>query len=130
MAAPFRIPKPSGTDAFKEYLERLLKLIPGEVVGLYMVGSGFIPEAQSIGLLIWSILCLVGVFFVRRYGTADPQAGQGPQNVPVAISCIAFAVWIYWLGGPFEQFGFHVPWIGSLLVLVVSFIVPYFYKPK
>ncbi len=53
MSAPFRIRRRdvgsravsrATGDEFKSYLERLMKMIPAEIVGLYLIGSGFIPE--------------------------------------------------------------------------------------
>ena len=137
MSAPFRIRR-SGVrptavsresgEEFKGYLERLVKMIPAEVVGLYLIGSGIIPEGQRVGLLVWSIVCLIGVVVVRAYGTADPEKNQTPQWSSVLISSGAFVIWLYSLGGPFEPFGWHVPFIGSLLVLVWTFFVPIVYK--
>jgi hypothetical protein len=47
MAAPFRISDErldgSGGNNLQEYLGRLMKLIPGEAVSLYLVGAGIIP---------------------------------------------------------------------------------------
>jgi hypothetical protein len=137
MSAPFRIrrrdvgaravSRGSGEE-FKSYLERLVKMIPAEVVGLYLIGSGIIPEGQRVGLLVWSIVCLIAVVVVRAYGTADPEKSQTPQWSTVLISSGAFVIWLYSLGGPFEPFGWHVPYIGSLLVLAWTFIVPILYK--
>lgn len=134
MAAPFRITKPAPTgtrgrdETFREYLERLLKMIPGEVLGLYMIGSGFIPEKQVVGLVVWSGICLASVVVIRIYGTADPQNGLPSQKVPVFVSAIAFLIWLYWLGGPFGKLGIQIPWVGSLAVLLWSFVIPIFYK--
>lgn len=134
MTAPFRIERPergvrtTPDESLREYLERLLKMIPGEVVGLYMIGSGFIPEGQDVGIAVWAAICLVAVVVVRIYGTRDPANDKPSQPVPVAISCVAFVIWVYWLGGPFEGLGVHVPWIGSLAVLVWSFIIPIIYR--
>lgn len=141
MAAPFRINKPEslhdnnirgdGENGFKEYLGRLLNLIPAEVVGVYMIGSGFIPNNKGIVLLVWSCICLGFVILVRIYGTqdsSDPVNKKPPQYKSVLISSISFIVWIYWLGGPFIQFHLHVPYIGSLAVLFMSFITPIIYK--
>jgi hypothetical protein len=141
MSAPFRIERPAGLkagvrlggggDTFKDYLERLLKMIPGEVVGAYLIGTGFIPSENRIALAVWSAICLVLVVIVRRYGTADPDKRQPAQPVPVFVSSVAFVIWVYSLGGPFEKFELYVPWIGSLGVLLWSFLIPYFYKgPK
>jgi hypothetical protein len=122
--------------SLNSYLDRLLKMIPAEVVCLYLVGSGLIPDDlrpqdRGISLAVWGFVCLVGVVLVRAYGTADL-----PNNLPVdwrhvAISSVAMVLWVYSLGGPFEAFGLHVPFLGSLLVLAWTFFVPIFYEgPK
>jgi len=113
---------------FKEYLGRLLKMIPGEIVGLYMIGSGFIPAGKPAILTIWSVVCLILLVILRLWGTADPAQGKPSQPIPVAIAAIAFVIWLYWLGGPFVQYGIYLNYVGSLLVLVWSFLIPIFYK--
>jgi len=106
-----------------------LKMIPGEIVGLYMIGSGFIPADKPMVLTIWSGVCLVLLLVLRVWGTADPAAGKAAQPVPVFVSAIAFVIWLYWLGGPFKQWpGLYVNYLGSLLVLVWSFLIPIIYK--
>jgi hypothetical protein len=138
MTAPFRIEPPSGLrvapglrggqDTLKDYLERLLKMIPGEVVGAYLIGAGFIPEGATTPLALWAAICLGLVVIVRVYGTADPEKQLAPQPIPVFVSAVAFVIWVYSMGGPFEKFGLHVPYIGSLAVLLWSFLIPIFYK--
>ncbi len=136
MAAPFRITRPpAGLGAasnpeqdLKDYLERLLKMIPAEVIGLYLVGSGLIPKDQPIGLMIWSIVCLFAVVIIRAVGTADPKQGIPTSWTQVLISSVAFVIWLYGMGGPFISYGIHVPYIGSLMVLAWSFFVPYIYR--
>lgn len=142
MSAPYRITRPSvaataeaagapprahGTD-FQGYLDRLMKLIPGEVIGLYLVGSGFIPAKQSLVLLIWSVICLGGVIAIKAYGTGDRANHIPPDWVHVTISSVAFLIWVYSIGGPFAAYGVATPYIASLLVLAWTFFVPIFYK--
>ena len=137
MSAPFRIRrldtgvkavarKPEGD--FKFYLDRLMKMIPGDAVGLYLVGSGLIPEGQAIGLAAWTVLCLIGAILIRAYGTADPENNMPPDWVHVGISSVAFVIWVYTMGGPFAAFNLYIPYIGSLLVLAWTFFVPIIYK--
>jgi len=137
MVAPFRIRRPDRGvkaaaqptgDDFKLYLDRLLKMIPAEVVSLYVVGIGFIPVEKPIVLVIWALLSLVGVVLIRAYGTKDPEATKVIDWTHVAISSVAFVIWVYSLGGPFEVYGLYIPYIGSLLVLAWTFFVPIFYK--
>ncbi|WP_213979235.1 hypothetical protein [Sphingomonas sp. dw_22] len=63
MTAPFRIEnqdKLRSTPAtvneeFKDYLGRLLKMIPAEVVGVYMIGAGIIPQTERVVSAIWAV---------------------------------------------------------------------------
>jgi len=138
MSAPFRIERPdtgvvraaaAGTqEDFKFYLDRLMKMIPAEVVSLYLVGNGFIPREQPVVLVVWAVVCLAGVFVVRAYGTSDPQSNLSPDWVHVAISAVAFVIWVYTLGGPFAASDLYEPYVGSLLVLAWTFFVPIVYK--
>lgn len=136
MSAPFRIKHPesglhevSATDqSIRDYFERLIKMIPGEVVGLYIVGSGLIPTGKTIGLAIWTGVCLIAVIAVRAWGTADVPNQLGPQWSAVLISSISFLIWVYSIGGPFAAYGVAVPYVASLLVLAWTFFVPIFYK--
>jgi hypothetical protein len=138
MTAPFRIIHPEAGEKqvsanqapAREYFERLIKMIPAEVVGLYLVGSGFIPESQRIVLLIWTLVCLFGVVAIRIWGTADPSQNnpRPPQWPAVFISTVSFALWIYSIGGAFAAYGLSQPYLASLLVLGWTFFVPIFYK--
>ncbi|KPL03179.1 MAG: hypothetical protein AMJ90_03885 [candidate division Zixibacteria bacterium SM23_73_2] len=147
MSAPFRIVRPhTGVKAvavdevrggaagvlgtqedFKFYLDRLLKMIPAEVIGFYLVGSGFISQDDPIMLIIWTAVCLLGVVAVRAFGTADPEKHKSPDWVHIWISLAAFLIWIYTLGGFFKALNVHNPKYGSLMVLAFTFFVPLLY---
>ena len=137
MSAPFRLQKPgthtkitaaSTSDDFSSYLTRLMKLIPVEIISLYMVGSGLVPEDQPVALVAWSIICGIGLMIVRVWGTSDLKMNVPPDWVHVGISEMAYLVWLYSMGGPFAAYGLHVPYLGSLLVLAWTFFLPFVYK--
>jgi hypothetical protein len=134
MSAPFRITRKTirsvarePTTDFKDYLGRLTKLIPAEVISLYLVGKGIIQADRNL-LLFWTLFCFVGVILVRLYGTADPQKNLPPQLSAVFIACISYLIWIYSMGDVFVTLGVHFPSLSSLLVLSWTFVVPYIYK--
>ena len=139
MSAPYRIRRadvqvkvaaaqPAASEGFKEYLDRLMRMIPAEVVGLYLIGSGLIPIGHRLVLLIWTAICLIGVVVIRAFGTTDRQKNLPPQWGAVFISAAAFIIWIYSFGGVFALYDKHIPYIGSLLVLAWTFFVPIFYR--
>jgi len=113
-------------DGFKLYLDRLLKLVPAEVLSLYLVGKGFIPSDAVFGSIIWAIFCLLATGLAKAYGTSDRNVK--PDLMHVALSMSAFAIWVYSLGGPISRLVPYQPYIGSLLILAFTFVVPYFYK--
>jgi hypothetical protein len=147
MSAPFRIggwegmsrPATSGPDeicscrringdGFRSYLERLMKMIPAEVIGLYLVGIGIIPDDQPVAMVFWAVVCLAGVVAIRALGTSDRAQNLPVDWIHVIISTVAFVIWVYTLGGPFAYYKVHIPYVGSLLVLAWTFFVPMFYR--
>ena len=142
MAAPLRITRPPVVKAamrkggtaqekptpIQSYMERLVKLIPAEVVGLYLVGQGIIPPAEKVALVVWSIICLGLVVLVRAKATGDRANSISPQWSAVAVSTISFVIWVYNMQGPFQAFHVAIPYLGSLAVLVWTFVVPFFYQ--
>lgn len=115
-----------GAGGLADYIDRLLRLIPSEVVGLYLVGSGVIPDEQAGAHVAWSIFCFFAVIASRYFGTRSSK-DPTPQWPTIVISSISFVVWLYAIGGPFVDLGWHVGWIGSLMVLAWTFIVPLVY---
>lgn len=114
-----------------EYLEKLTKMVPAEVVGLYLIGSGVIPTDRHASLLAWTAFCFSAVIIVRALGTRDSNSGQ-PQWAAVVISAVSFLIWVYSVGGPFPWYlkDAYQPFVGSLLVLAWTFIVPLLYRPS
>jgi multidrug transporter EmrE-like cation transporter len=75
------------------YIERLLKLIPTEVVSIYPVGRALLGNKQDG---IWAIICLV-VCIVFRCRLTRGSDGE-PQWDAVGISAVSFIIWVYVLG--------------------------------
>jgi hypothetical protein len=112
----------------QSYMERLVKLIPAEVVGLYLVGQGIIPPVEKVAIVVWSIVCLVLVVLVRAKTTGDRVNSISPQWSAVAVSTISFVIWVYTMPGPFQVYHVAIPFVGSLAVLVWTFVVPFLYQ--
>lgn len=109
------VPKPD------DYQSRLLKYIPAEVVAVYLTLEGIVKSAadQQIWLL-WVIfgLLLIGTpLYLWR-------VAKVPRKVQLSISTIAFAVWIFALGGPFASQTWYEPVYGAILLPIYTFFVP------
>ncbi len=134
MPAPFRIRRqpprqvgPAGAapppSALKDWMDRVMKLIPSEVVAVYLTGKGNLPDGWQGG---WSYVCLALVLLVRAWGTHEP--GKGAQWIAVIVSAVSFVVWVYATSGRFAGVPVVPSGAASAAVLVWAVVVPIFYK--
>ena len=109
----------------QNYRDRLLKLIPSEIVAAYMVLAGIIPQDYAKwGLLIVSVILLVLVpFYLKLFQKVD-------RILQIIITTISFAVWVYSLGGPFKEWGIYYAWLSSVILILWTLIVPIFVNPQ
>jgi hypothetical protein len=143
MPAPFRIySRRSGRYAVSvateeqvpqidDYRGRLMKLIPGEVIVVYLAGYAWLAPGDFGLHLLWCIICLVGLGVYRVRGTSDQRHHKPPQFFVVLVSAIAFVIWAYASGGPFRAWDLahpdamklHDPKIAALLTIGYTFLV-------
>jgi len=120
-----------------EYLERLLKLIPSDVVGIYLIGRQ-ISDAQN-ATQWWALICLALVVVIRVIATRESNNPSGNNNpkfnflneiqwATVFISSFSFIIWVYTLGDYLPGLNFIPSWTASLALLVWTVLVPYLYK--
>jgi hypothetical protein len=102
-----------------EFGARLTKLIPADVVGLYLAGRGI--AASSDVSVIWIVLCLCIVVLARALLTRDKSRRvwfSGTQWDVVAYSAISFLIWVYAIGGtPSLPYVNYFSGIGQLMAL-------------
>lgn len=126
MAALFRIRQ--STD---QYIERLVKLIPAEVVGAYMVGKSIAPtEAYPE----WALVCLILTFVLRALMSLESGRNSLRQRVQwgaVIVATLSFLIWVSVLGdgiGWGERVLSVEVWQAQLAMLIWTPLVPYFVR--
>jgi hypothetical protein len=115
----------SGSD----YLERVVKYIPSEVVGAYVVVSGLVPDPLKGGSDGWPTGVYLGIYFALVVLTPVYLGLLGgdvhKKGVQIVIGTIAFVIWTYTIGGPLmaaleKATGMHLVYanLGSILLVV------------
>jgi len=104
------------------YTDTLLKLVPAEVVAVWVTIKGIVASASQVpAWLPWIISALMLVltpFYLRRVAKVTKLR-------QVALSTIAFVVWIFSLGGaPFGNLSWYNPLYGAILLPIYTFAVP------
>jgi uncharacterized membrane protein (UPF0136 family) len=107
----------------ENYMGRLLKLIPTEIIGAYLAIQGMVPvNSQKWGLSIASIVLLVITpFYLKRVQKVE-------KTSQVIVSTFGFIIWLYTLGGPFTLWDIYEPWISSVVLLLWTMFIPRFFN--
>ena len=110
-----------------DYKDRLIKYIPAEIVAAFLAIQNIINAAQQsqVGLLFWGafgvLLILTPIYLAKVQKVS--------KVTQLAISTIAFIVWVYALGGPFAGTPIHSP-LAAAIVLILYTLVVSFIEPK
>lgn len=107
------------------YKDRLMKLIPAEVIGAYLsasavVKSGVPGDPRGQYPYLWALL-VAGVILTAAYLY---RLHKVRSHLQIAASAIAFVVWIFGIGGPFEAFTWYEPFQGALAMTLVTLLLP------
>ncbi len=105
-----------------DYSTRLLKYIPAEVIAVYVFVEGIIKsssDASSIQTLLW--IAFAAIFVLTPLYLWRVQKVQ--KWVQVVVSTIAFAVWVFSIGGPFVLLAWYKAIYGAVLLPLFTFAV-------
>lgn len=126
------------------FADKLMKLIPTEIVGAYMVLAGIIgyPPGSTVYVaaageitddalrafliqFIFLALLILTPIYLRRVGRVESIA-------QIAVSTLSFVIWVYSLGGPFVVWGYYYPLMGSVVLVLWAVFTPLLMasKPK
>jgi hypothetical protein len=117
----------SGQDlTIQGYLTNLLKLIPSEIIALYMMLVGIIPNSLwpmvgiSAACVILTPIYLIGIMKVTKW-------------TQVVVSTVAIVVWMFSLSGGVFTFipGFKFePWMATLAIVIWTTLPPLIFEGK
>lgn len=105
----------------QRYSERLLKLIPSEIIAAWVAIQGIIPQDSGPWVMTAAaaLLMVLTPLYLRRF-----QGVSRPWQL--AASTVSFLVWVYTLGGPFAYWGLYRSWFASVLLILWTVTVPLF----
>lgn len=128
----------TATPATDSYTDRLLKLIPGEVVAFYLSATAALKSAapnevsnlsavSAGGPLIvaasapWVVFafCILATYFYLRVVL------KVVSNRQLAITVGAFCVWAFSLGYPFDGFAWYQPAYGGIVLAAYTLVAPH-----
>jgi hypothetical protein len=111
------------------YLSKLIKLIPAEVVSVYLAvfniikGAGPTEGSVILQWIVFAIVLLVTPFYLYRIAKIKSYK-------QIAFCTLSLVVWIFSIGGPLDGtlvLGYTVQFLGSIFLPLYTLIIPIFY---
>jgi len=129
-------------NSTQPYSDKLVKLIPSEIIGAYMVLSNIL--GSTAGSMQASVkpfpvtdndlkpILLQVVFFVLLILTPVYLKKISKVNnvAQLIVTTVSFIIWVYTLGGPFIVWGIYYSLIGSVVLVLWSVVIPLFVPAK
>ena len=116
------------TTPGKEYLERVAKYVPAEIIATYIAVTGTlasVPEKVKFWALLGNLLICWGFtpIYIKLVSTPADKDSLRTQQI---VSSIAFPIWAYSISGEKGIFGeglhIYIGGIASALILLFSMI--------
>jgi hypothetical protein len=108
-----------------DYLTRVVKYVPAEIVAAFIAVDGILKSTvvapTFLGWLVFVALWVLTPIYTWHFTTLK---GYPPAYAQILISCAAFLVWVFALGGPFVQLTWYSPVYGSILLIMFTLIPP------
>ena len=108
-----------------DYLTQVAKYIPAEIVTFYisMSGAAYAARNEIPYVPIAWVIFIVGVAVTILYSFVLYR--KNPARVrKIAVTTFAFGVWIFSLGGPFQNLPWYHPVYGTLIIIPFTFVAP------
>jgi hypothetical protein len=113
-------------DKENSFVQVLLKLIPSEVIAVFIFVQGVMPRLLVPHLVVALLLVAITPLYLSR-------AMGVRSHVQLVVSTISLVVWIYAMGaGPlrFVRAPWYEPWHGAVALAVWTLVPPMFLAGK
>jgi hypothetical protein len=108
-----------------DYWSRLIKYIPTEIIGLYVVLDKIIssqePPNELYAWIIFIVCAIITPFYLWKVARVN-------KIIQIIISFISFIVWVHTLGGPFKYLPYYNNIIAAI-ILPIFIVIVSIYKP-
>ncbi len=105
-----------------DYADRLLKLIPGEVITVYLAMITILKNSSDeVAAIVPWLVVVFGVAATWFYLRVTLKVTNIRQ---LLVTCVAFLVWAFTIGPPFDTLDWYNGTYAGLLLAAYTFIAP------
>ena len=107
-----------------DFLGRLVKYIPAEIVGLFVAVRGIVPQNAPTSVL-WLVGGISWALVPIYFWISTTRGNQKPMVRQIIFATVAFPVWVFAIGGnPAASWGWYRThsYVGSILLIFLTVI--------
>lgn len=107
------------------YFDKVVKYVPADIVAAWIAADALIRGSSNVPktTLMW-IAFGVGLVLTAPWTLRQTRLAKAPPAARQAlIAMIAFALWVFAMGGPFATLAFYRPSYGALLLIAFTLVV-------
>jgi len=113
----------AGGAGVDSYTGRVVKYVPADIVAAWLALSALLAggEEPRTGLLWWcfgAMAAATPLWIIRT----TRVAGRGPAVTQAAVSTLAFGVWVFATGAPFNAYAFYEPNLGGVALILFTIL--------
>lgn len=107
------------------YLQKVVKYIPGEIIAFYLVFNKFAIEDGRTAFLLLFFIGLTLTPFYKYFGLKDQTKKLSTPWFQIIISIFSFAIWVFALGdfNEVELLNYN-PFYASLILATFTLTTP------
>lgn len=115
------------------YVSKLIKLIPAEIIGVYLSVFNLIgmegesgPSRDTLHLIVFGLILVITPFYLKRVAKIK-------ENRQIVFCVFAFVIWVFTLGGPIENLAvgpYSVKFLGAIFLPIYTLLIPLFYDTQ
>ncbi len=114
-----------------DFKDRLVKLIPSEIITAYITILGLISgvavEQEKISTILWIVILLLTIL-TSIYLILVSKVKNISQ---IVFSTIAFVIWVLVIASPIKEIvGLPASFLGSILLIIYTLMIPLIYQRK
>jgi len=117
-------PPPAAQPTADDYMAKLLKYVPPQIVGAYLVVQGALISVTTDGSdgrwRALGILLIVGALFTYAFTGQVLHVVRQRQRV---VTTVAYVVWAFALGGVFATYSWWSPGWGTVALVAFGLLV-------
>lgn len=116
----------SGAGAAPDgYFDKIVKYIPADIVAAWVAVGALVKGATDVPVntVLW-ISFVVGLVLTAWWTWAQTNVpGKPPAVKQIVISTLAFAVWVFAIGAPFDSLSWYRAIYASVLLIGYTLVI-------